>query len=288
MPQVKKIFVDSSLRSSGTGSDFTFELQESIYFEEPNVSVLVDDIAIPHTFRTVETGLNDKLYISEIESSGGETTRNSRILTLVSKNYSGPTLATELQNKLNAGSNFANEGFSAVYDVTTGQVTISLNTSSTNRWFRIFTDTELAIEQADWNSAVPYDKGNPMSINSVLRHEGTSFAYNKVAAGFLGAFTSGFLDLQGIAHNIYIHCDIGDLRSSIGPRGESTILKKVPIQADYGYLILDFVRSQYDFVRLGRNLLKTMRFSLRNSRGSVIPLHGSTCSFSLVFSYDQQ
>ena len=63
MDKVKKVYVDSRFRTNGSesNSDFKFELIEAL--EVPgNTVCYVDDISIPHTWRTVET-YNNKFYI---------------------------------------------------------------------------------------------------------------------------------------------------------------------------------------------------------------------------------
>ena len=63
MDKVKKVYVDSRFRSrySASNSDFTFELNEALV-QPDNTVCYVDDISIPHTWRTIESH-NNKLYI---------------------------------------------------------------------------------------------------------------------------------------------------------------------------------------------------------------------------------
>ena len=70
----------------------------------------------------------------------------------------------------------------------------------------------------------------------------------------------------------------------MGPRGESNIVKKVPVSSDYGYLILDNVVASHDYIDVSKQLLSVIEFKLSSARGDVIPLHGSHVSFSIVMS----
>ena len=62
MDQVHKVYVDSRFRTNGSDSngDFTFGLIETLELPDDTVCY-VDDISIPHTWRTIEA-YNDKLY----------------------------------------------------------------------------------------------------------------------------------------------------------------------------------------------------------------------------------
>ena len=95
-------------------------------------------------------------------------------------------------------------------------------------------------------------------------------------------FGTGSIDLLNV-HNIYIHsCNLGHY-SSIGVRGENTIIKQVSVSSGVGYLIMGSVVAPHDKIDVGRQLIKTMGFSFRNVHGNVIDLHGAHVSFSLIF-----
>ena len=60
----------------------------------PNTIFHIDDICIPHTWRTVETGMNDKLYILT------QYVSNPCIITLPSQQYTGTGLKDIIQAQL--------------------------------------------------------------------------------------------------------------------------------------------------------------------------------------------
>ena len=66
MDKVKKVYVDSRFRNNGidSNSGFKFELIEALELPD-NTVCCVDDISIPHTWRTIETYNNKFLYNSE-------------------------------------------------------------------------------------------------------------------------------------------------------------------------------------------------------------------------------
>jgi hypothetical protein len=70
---------------------------------------------------------------------------------------------------------------------------------------------------------------------------------------------------------------------SLGGRGETNILKKVLVNANYGEIILDDTPNDHDYTTLSKSTLKILEFSLRDVYGNIIDLHGSHISFTLLF-----
>lgn len=59
---IKKFYIDSAHQiSGGSDSNFKCELKETMQMPENAVFRIVD-VAIPNTFTTIMTGINDKLY----------------------------------------------------------------------------------------------------------------------------------------------------------------------------------------------------------------------------------
>ena len=109
MDKIKKAYVDSRFRTrdSNSDSDFKFELKEAL--DLPNNTVCyVDDISIPHTWRTIESH-NNKFYIifktMYLPGGGTDITEeynyNPQIVTLPEGNYTGPQMAAAIQELLN-------------------------------------------------------------------------------------------------------------------------------------------------------------------------------------------
>ena len=63
----------------------------------------------------------------------------------------------------------------------------------------------------------------------------------------------------------------------------NNIIKKIPVLADYGYMVIDQFTATNDFLDCSKMTFKTLEFHLRDSRGRFIDLHGSHISFSIVF-----
>ena len=95
-------------------------------------------------------------------------------------------------------------------------------------------------------------------------------------------FTSPSLDLQPI-RNIYISSPNLGIFSTIGPNGQASIIKKVPVNAKYNSVIFDGMTSSNDFLDCSKPTLKNIEFTLDNVHGQRINLHGQEVSFSIIF-----
>ena len=94
-------------------------------------------------------------------------------------------------------------------------------------------------------------------------------------------FVSGFLQLT---HNdIYITSPNLGTYTTLGPRGETNILRKVPVTSTYGYLIVDQWTSNHSYLDCSEQTLNTLEFEIRDVNGQIVNLHGHHLSFSLVF-----
>ena len=103
----RRIYVDSRLRSSGAGCDFTVELPRS--FEVPDQTIaFIDRVLVPNVFPTIHEN-NNILYFSEYTNPSNVV---EHIYTLDEGNYIGSQLAQLVQDKINA-----NKSLSAPYSV---------------------------------------------------------------------------------------------------------------------------------------------------------------------------
>ena len=262
---VKKIYIDTRFKNkiSNSNSDFKFQLSQTVQLPD-NAICFVDDIIIPHSWYNIED-YNNKMYVRQLNDNGSV---DDRILTIPTQNHTGQTLAAAIKSQLQSA--FGSGMYNAVYNERKGTITITEATA--NVTFMIFTDDDLDVKD-DWQG-VTYDKNNLKSMNDVLRNSGTT----KVGS----ECESGFIDLLNV-HNFYMRSNLGGY-SSIGPRGESNIIKKIPVTNDYGYAIYDSVVAAHYYIDVSKQLLSTLEFKLTDSRGNVAPLHGSNVSCSLICS----
>jgi hypothetical protein len=62
------------------------------------------------------------------------------------------------------------------------------------------------------------------------------------------------------------------------------IIKKIPITSDFGLLIVENFTSNHDWLSCSSLSISCLEFQLRDSAGNLVPLHGSSVSFAIVFS----
>ena len=132
-----------------------------------------------------------------------------------------------------------------------------------------------------WNGSwagAAYNASNPMAITDLINHiDGRASFFTQTIP-----FTSGYVNLQPI-RNIYMSITNLGTFKTIGPMGESTIIKKVPVTAGDNEMIFAGVTSAGDYLDCSKQTLKTIHFELKDVHGNVINLHGSHVSFSIVF-----
>jgi len=277
--KIKKCYIDSRYRTedSKSDTDFKFDLKQSIDLPD-NCHCYIDDIQIPHTWYSVEN-YNNKFYVQIFDQQ--TSTNHYFIVPLIPQNHNGISLAADLQQRLTYI--FPTFGFTVVYSTSKGSLII---TSVNNELFRFLSDRELralptSIRFKDTNNGgalVSINQSDLRSANSIIRNNNTS--------ALAVAYTTPFIDLLN-THSIFIHSpNIGSFET-LGVRGESTIIKKVPVSSSFGFLIIDSVVAQHDKIDVSKQMFKQLEFQLKNVHGNVIDLHGSSISFSLIFeSYD--
>ena len=253
--EVKKIYVDSRYRTADSvdDNDFKIQLARNIYLPEKCV-MHIENIVMSHSWYSIEENINDIIYV-KLGSSSYLTAQ------LPSNNYTGASLASTLANALG-------NGFVVVYDLNKNRFTIS-NTQT----FKILTDSELATGLNNTFGA-SYNRSSPNSCNDIIT--------NKVVNSGT-TFVSGMLNLNGF-RALYISSSTLSSYNTLGAKGENNIIKKVPVNADFGYICVDQHVSDHDFLPVERMTLNTIDFQVRDVRGNLVPFHGSPISFTIVFS----
>ena len=129
MLPVKKIFIDSRYKTQDSINNANFKIQLNENLKSPdNCGFFITDICIPNTFKTVEQGINDTLYIRfDIYP---ESITKFYSIKIPSKNYTGSTLAVQLETLFNDAIGKYSEnvwGFKCLYELNTNTLTITEN-----------------------------------------------------------------------------------------------------------------------------------------------------------------
>ena len=288
---IKKVYVDTRFRTNDSisTSQFKIELPDTLALPH-NTIFHLDDIAIPHSWYTVTEDVNDALYmqISVLDTtlSQPNTTNVCHIVTISPGNYNMVSLAHEIQLKTNAQFNTAaipNPFLVTVNDKTNTLKFVCVNTIVA----KVFTNSDIKsklvgyVDGNGWDGSwqgVSYDSNNSHHANELIGNtDGPGYPFSHSIP-----LNTQYSDLQ-IIKNIYIHsANLGSYKT-IGPKGESTIIKKVPVTANENEMIFSTVTSSSDYLDCSRQTLKTISFELKDAHGRIINLHGANVSFSIVF-----
>ena len=265
-------YVDSRFKTSDSisNSNFKIDLPTTVYWTD-NTVYFIDDVCIPHSWYSIEKNVNDKLYVFiKNKTYPAEDIRNIQIIiTIPYGNYSGADLATELQTELAA---------LLVVSYNARRNNITITTAFNDQEFKIMTDNDVRTKLSEIY-LLNYDVNNPQTMNDILRNaEGNSIYYNST-----NPYISGVLDLQPI-RNIYMHSPNLTSFNTLGPLGEKTIIKKIPVTSDFNTVIFDQVMTSNDYIDCSRQTWQRLEFQLRDSKGNTINLHGSHMSFSIIMS----
>jgi hypothetical protein len=269
---VKKIYVDSRMKTidSNSDSDFKFELSQSLTLPK-NTTCYIDDITIPHSWYNVDT-TNNRLYV--YANNGANSIY--AILYLNVGNYNGLTLVGELNRVFNTiGSYF----LSANFDLNTNRLNIYTGSSDTS--FRIFSDFELIdmAKKGGWNGQ-NYTYNNICSINDLIHNT------KKITPGYNRgtSYWSEFINFNGI-RNLYLCSPNLCSLSVLGPNGSpANIVKKIPVTSDYGFNIFAGGTIAHDYIECSKQTWKTLEFQLKDVFGNYIDLNNNPISFSIILS----
>jgi hypothetical protein len=125
---MRQLFVDSRDRITGSTTDFTIQLRETLNATAANF-YRVDQLRVPLVIPTIQQGINDTLWFK----LAGATQH----VTLTSGNYSGTDLATEIQAELTAS--FPATTWSVKYN----NALASLSIFSSDGTFSVMTDAQV-------------------------------------------------------------------------------------------------------------------------------------------------
>ena len=276
MGRYRKIYINSSHRVSGTSTRFRYELQQDQDCG-PEAHVAITSVSLPNAFFSVQTNVNDKLYIYEKHSSVESSSQN-RIITIPSGQYSSTSLNTAVQLGLNANP-LGSAAYACNYNAITQRITI---TQSSGGGFTIFDDNTLKTlgrkdPQANGFYGTLPKITNPQSLQQVM---------NLPAATTPNVtFLSGIITMARVLE-AYLRSPNLTNFGTLDPNGRSDVLKRVLLDKDFGYVITtDSNIESSDLMDVSGKTLRTLDFLLTDSHGNQLDLHGLDFSFCLNFIY---
>jgi len=266
---IKKIYIDSRHKTDDSISDANFKIELPYTITMPNDAVFfICDVCIPYLWKTVDLNVNDHIYFSVgLPSPSFPFTVSFTNYTgiIPAGNYGESDMAAAINSVL---SNSTNGILNATYNSATSVVNIITTNPQAN--FRIFTDTEVI---NTWQI------GNPMSINEIILNIGNPLFLSYLQSS-QNPYVISRLNLQKI-NNIYLTSpNLGsfDTLSFFS----NNVLKKIPVNVSYGYMIVDQFISGCDYLNCGGQSLRTLEFHLKDGMGNYIKMP-QYVTFSIVF-----
>jgi hypothetical protein len=262
---VRKIYIDSRFKTSDSrsDSDFKYELVQSVQMPE-NTKCFIDDVIIPVAWYNIDK-TNNKLYC-RLYNEGTALIQDS-IIQLTSSNHT----IESFYNELVSGLTTAFGSSTVTVEYIPRQLKFVFVVSGGNT-FKIWTDYELNNPTAQLAWTGDPINGDLNSVNKII---------NNYTSQLSEIVYSGIVDLRK-HHNLYITSNITSFQT-LGPRGESGIVKKVPVNNDFGFTLYNEVVAPYDHIDVSKLLLKTLEFKIVDAYGQTVDLRGLSVSFSLIF-----
>jgi hypothetical protein len=264
MQRVRKVYVSSAHRVSGTTADFQIELPVGL--EMPHEAhMAIVGTSIPHVFYGVSS-INNKLYIDEPDVDA-----RFRMLTLEPGNYTASSLSTSLSQKLNANPP-GGITYTVSYSATTLKITIL---QSGGNGIRVFTDSEL--KTIGFTGGIPIS--TPSSLNSILMTPQFS--------GYNNAWISGPITLIRTL-DMYIRSTVLSVgASTLDCGGRRNVLRKVHVDKEFGFVCVtdnDYTTSCMHHI--GGRSIRSFDISLTDAYGVLIDMP-QDWSFTIAFLYGE-
>ena len=208
------------------------------------------------------------MYLYIQETVGGSTYES--IATLEEGNYNLVDLATKLRQALNAAQS---AGMTSNYTVINSvpNNTLSITKLTANASFQIM-DKATLLALGTWGGTHFID---PREANAALGLQG-----NYTQAG--GTTTCHNMAQMMPHQNLFICFNtFGVLNQSQGPSGETSILRRIPIDQPWGNMLHSQHSSQADYIDVSGQQLDTLSFQIRDTEHRIVDTMGHHISFSI-------
>ena len=275
MLKFKKVYIDSYYKVSGTPSNFTIDLPETVQLDE-NMLCQIHEVSIPHSWYSINSTNNNLYFTHQVIPPGVIAGVTYRKITIPEGNYTAVDLAQTIEIALNLLVDTVDRPntYSISYNTSTNKYTFSSNYATAI--FVVLTDGDIAPIAGSFSD--PVDVNNLYSMNQVLGNTTPATdAYTNVAP-----YTTNIIDLTPVK-NIYLHCNEISNYNQLTVAGNSSIVKKVPVNVPYLGIINDNELSAEDYIGVSGKMLRRLNIRLSDHRNNTINLNAVDISFTLTF-----
>ena len=274
MLKFKKVYIHSYYKVSGTSSEFTLDLPETVQLED-NMLCQIHGVSIPLSWYSINE-TNNNFYAMEgiLPPATPSGAIYSKLIIPVG-NYTASELAAQLEASLNTlESGDRTNSFSVSYSSFSNKIEISSNYPEVI--FTVLTDNDVLLDTQRFAETV--DANNLNSINRVLRIYTTSAE----ASTNTVPYTTGFIGLTPVK-NLHLHCNEISNFNQLTVVGNSSIVKKVPVNVPYSSIINDNELSTVDCIDVSGKMLRRLNFRITDQFNKVVNLNDVDVSFTLTF-----
>ena len=279
---VRRLYVDSRSRASGSTAYFEIELQQGVELPANCHCYLAEWTGVVSWFTVNESNRN--LYLGE---KVGDTT-NFRIVQLPVGPHDSESLRAALQDAMNTGRPSGLGSYSVIRSSSAGSTAAASLGSAAYRYYTVNLSggtfnilSDVVLESAVFYNGGWRAAGGPVYTPSSVRSTNELFMFEEALA-YRASHVSKFVDLRS-KHSVFLHSSLSN-NDSIGPQGLRSILGKIPIEGSYGSVAhYQHGGSPYELTSIGPTFLKTIRFWLRDARNQPVDLQGGHWSATIVF-----
>jgi len=272
--RIRKAYIDSAMRTSGTSTAFDFQLPESIECSPGPVHCAISSVVIPNSLFSVMSNVNDKIYVYQRHAT--ESSSINSIVTIPAGQYSATALNVAIQVGLTAVA-LGSATYACNYSSVSQRITI---TQTSGSGFLIYDDYTLkTLGRKDPSNAGFYGTlpkiPNPQSLNQTLN---TPLAGNPDVV-----FVSGVIILARVRCAYLRSPDLSSM-NTLDSSGRRDVMKRIPLTSDFGTLVVgsDSIESS-DWMDISGRTLERISFKLTDSHGNTLDLHNHDISFCLNF-----
>ena len=282
---VRKLFLSSRDRFSGTASDFV--VQTDVGDMPQGCVAYVTSLSVSHSWWTVDAG-RDRFYFVLRWTENGAETSEVTFVTLAHGSYTATSFVAELQTRLNACPFLAGGStFTVAYNASQGNITVTLALGTSSSTFMPLPDAVLTDSTFRFQSIATWP-AEPMTCNDLMSFDDrdvSPYLAAYLAGGALSAsWTSEALDVRGVK-TCYLHSNTLSGQKSKGPGQAQSCIRKLDVVSAFGGVLAAEPPQHYDFVSIGSSL-STIHIALRDHKNRAIDLHSGEISLAICFALE--
>ena len=277
MSEFRRIVIDSRYRTSDSisNADFYAELPYPVTVPAGSLAY-VDNVSLSHSWPTIQENVNDRLYVQEWLNGMGSGTLD-RIVQLAPGSYNAQTLQSEVQTKLNLGSNITTGSY--VVSLSDGVFTIGHTSPKAQGRSYIFSK--------EWTDDATYLKIIHVPYPGASANEMIGYHTNpNMADQYIHSTQSikmTYVDLQR-HKSVYIHSPGFGESSMMTLQGSTDVIRRVLLgSATQGDVVTDVLQSGLHSISFtSEEQLKRLRFQIKGHDGHLIAMGNHEVVFEIV------